>query len=224
MFDISNMTNTVSFISHVWTAITEASFKPDATKLPHLTRWFNMCQECFGADIVASITVEEPAAASGGKNKKGAASGKTSKSGKGATMKTKGSKGLSEAKMQPLKNAVHGKVCTRFPPEPSGYLHIGHCKALMLNWEYSRFYGGKMILRFDDTNPDKEKGEYVESFIRDIAKLKIKPDKITHSSDSFDIINDYAIKLIKEGKAFMDDTPSLQMRDERMAKIDSKYR
>ena len=89
-------------------------------------------------------------------------------------------------------------MVTRFPPEPSGYLHIGHCKALMLNWEYSRFYEGKMILRFDDTNPSKEKGEYADSFLRDIAILGVKPDIITHTSDSFDIINNYALTLIKE--------------------------
>ena len=113
---------------------------------------------------------------------------------------------------------------SRFPPEPSGYLHIGHCKALMLNWEYSRYYKGKMILRFDDTNPSKEKAEYVDSFVNDIASLGVKPDIITHTSDSFDLIHKYAMQLIQEGRAYMDDTNVEVMRDERMKMIESKYR
>jgi len=77
-------------------------------------------------------------------------------------------------------------VVTRFPPEPSGYLHIGHIKAAMLNYHFAKMYGGKMILRFDDTNPTNEKEEFVENIIKDLATMKIVPDKITHTSDYFD--------------------------------------
>lgn len=75
---------------------------------------------------------------------------------------------------------------TRFPPEPSGYLHIGHCKAAMLNFHYARMYKGKMILRFDDTNPLNEKLEFQENIVRDLKILKIFPDQLTFSSDYFE--------------------------------------
>jgi len=86
-----------------------------------------------------------------------------------------------------FKNAVYGKVVTRFPPEPSGYLHIGHIKAAMLNYHYSKIYGGKMILRFDDTNPTKEKEEFVQNIIKDLKTCEITPDKVSHTSDFFDV-------------------------------------
>ena len=85
-----------------------------------------------------------------------------------------------------LKNAVDGEVVTRFPPEPSGYLHIGHVKAAMMNFHYSRMHHGKMILRFDDTNPMKEKIEFVDNIIRDLKTLEITPDRVTYSSDYFE--------------------------------------
>jgi glutamyl-tRNA synthetase len=84
-----------------------------------------------------------------------------------------------------LVGAEQGKVVTRFPPEPSGFLHIGHVKAAMLNYHYAKIYEGKMILRFDDTNPMNEKIEFVENIIRDLKTLGIKPDQITHTSDYF---------------------------------------
>ena len=84
-----------------------------------------------------------------------------------------------------LKGAKKGQVVTRFPPEPSGYLHIGHVKALMLNYHYSKVYEGKMILRFDDTNPAKESQEFIDAIHADLAKLGVTPDIVTHTSDSF---------------------------------------
>ncbi len=105
-----------------------------------------------------------------------------------------------------LKNAEYGKVVTRFPPEPSGYLHIGHAKAAMLNEYFARHYNGKLIVRFDDTNPSKEKSEFEESIKEDLLLLGIKGDVITYTSNYFDQLYDYAIQIIKSGKAYVDDT------------------
>ncbi len=77
-------------------------------------------------------------------------------------------------------------MVTRFPPEPSGFLHIGHVKAAMLNYHYAKMYKGQMILRFDDTNPMNEKIEFVENIIRDLNTLEIHPDRVTHTSDYFE--------------------------------------
>jgi glutamyl-tRNA synthetase len=105
-----------------------------------------------------------------------------------------------------LPNAEMGKVVTRFPPEPSGYLHIGHVKAAMLNYHYAKIYKGKMILRFDDTNPANEKDEYVQNIVKDLEKLEIYPDQVTHTSDYFDMLMEWMTKMIKEGNAYCDNT------------------
>jgi len=108
--------------------------------------------------------------------------------------------------------AKQGEVVTRFPPEPSGYLHIGHIKASMLNFHYAKMYGGKMILRFDDTNPDAEKVEFQENILQDLKTLEITPDRVTFSSDYFQEIQDYCRKLIQDGNAYCDDTPAEEMK------------
>ena len=112
-----------------------------------------------------------------------------------------------------LKGAKYGDVITRFPPEPSGYLHIGHVKAAMLNYHYAKMYGGKMILRFDDTNPMNEKIEFVENILKDLETLNIKPDRITFTSDSFDHIKGEMDKLINLGLAYADDTGAEEMKE-----------
>ena len=117
-----------------------------------------------------------------------------------------------------------GQVVTRFPPEPSGYLHIGHCKAALMNYHYARMYQGKMILRFDDTNPMNEKIEFTENMTRDLKTLNITPDQVTHSSDYFDQIQNYAKTLIKKGLAYADDTPAEEMKLQRDEGIESKHR
>jgi glutamyl-tRNA synthetase len=126
--------------------------------------------------------------------------------------------------MNTLEGAIAGKVVTRFPPEPSGYLHIGHAKAVLLNDYYARRYKGRLIVRFDDTNPSKEKAEYEESIVVDLAKLGVKPDLVTYTSDYFEAITGYAEFLIQNGLAYMDDTPQEQMKAERAERQDSKHR
>ncbi|CDK25626.1 unnamed protein product [Kuraishia capsulata CBS 1993] len=123
-----------------------------------------------------------------------------------------------------LQDAKMGEVVTRFPPEPSGYLHIGHAKAAILNRYFADMYKGKMIIRFDDTNPSKEKVEFQDSIIEDLQLLGIKGDKITYSSNYFDKMYELAVQLIKEGKAYCDDTPLEKMRAERMDGIKSERR
>jgi glutamyl-tRNA synthetase len=119
-----------------------------------------------------------------------------------------------------LKNH-QGEIVTRFPPENSGYLHIGHYKALMINYVIAKKYNGKMILRFDNTNPVNESQEYETVIMDDINKLNIMPDKITYSSDYFPQLIDYAESLILSNKAYVDDTPQQQSKYHRRHCIES---
>ncbi|XP_048352939.1 bifunctional glutamate/proline--tRNA ligase isoform X2 [Sphaerodactylus townsendi] len=123
-----------------------------------------------------------------------------------------------------LPGAEVGKVIVRFPPEASGYLHIGHAKAALLNQHYQVNFKGKLIMRFDDTNPEKEKEDFEKVILEDVAMLHIKPDQFTYTSDHFDTIMKYAEKLIQERKAYVDDTPAEQMKMEREQRIESKHR
>ncbi|MGI6751641.1 MAG: glutamine--tRNA ligase/YqeY domain fusion protein [Anaerovoracaceae bacterium] len=106
-------------------------------------------------------------------------------------------------------------VHTRFPPEPNGYLHIGHAKSICLNFTTAEKYGGLCNLRFDDTNPVKEDTEYVDSIEDDVRWLGFQWDKLLFASDYFDIMYDCAIKLIKKGKAFVCDLTAEEMREYR---------
>jgi glutamyl-tRNA synthetase len=120
---------------------------------------------------------------------------------------------------------VGGKVVTRFPPEPSGFLHIGHAKASMLNHYFAHEkYDGKMILRFDDTNPSKEKEEFVDAIKKDIATLGITFDQLSHTSDHFELIQKHHEALIAKGLIFIDPTPQEVMKVERMDGLDSAAR
>ncbi|KAI1372831.1 glutamyl-tRNA synthetase [Hypoxylon crocopeplum] len=116
-------------------------------------------------------------------------------------------------------------VVTRFLPEPSGYLHIGHAKAALLSDYFAhQAYNGTLRLRLDDTNPSKEKEEYQDAIIEDLALMGVKPDVVTYTSDYFDHLYDTCLKLIKEGHAYADDTDVETMRDERGKGIASKRR
>jgi glutaminyl-tRNA synthetase len=102
-----------------------------------------------------------------------------------------------------------GRIHTRFPPEPNGYLHIGHAKSICLNFGLAEKYNGKCNLRFDDTNPTKEEEEYVNSIMEDVRWLGFDwEDRLYYASDYFEQLYDWAVKLIKDGKAYVDDQPS----------------
>ena len=114
-----------------------------------------------------------------------------------------------------LRESVNTKVQTRFPPEPNGYLHIGHAKAICIDFTTAMKYGGVCNLRLDDTNPAKEDIEYVESIKEDIEWLGFKWDKCLYASSYFDFLYECAIKLIKDGKAYVDDLTAEEMREYR---------
>ena len=115
-----------------------------------------------------------------------------------------------------LAEGVYDHVCTRFPPEPNGYLHIGHAKAILLNYGLAQKYNGEFHMRFDDTNPTKEKTEFVESIKEDIQWLGADwKDHLYFASDYFDQMYEFAIKLIKKGKAFVCDLTAEQIREYR---------
>ncbi|KAF8623582.1 hypothetical protein AX15_006348 [Amanita polypyramis BW_CC] len=165
----------------------------------HLSRWFSFLESLASTQ----------AALAGLANAK-ATKARSNKTAAGFAL------GLQDAKMH--------QVVTRFPPEPSGYLHIGHTKAAILNQYFAKMYNGKLIVRFDDTNPTKERTEFEETILEDLRLLDIQGDKVTHTSDYFDQLYNYAIQLIRAGKAYADDTEQQQMRDERFNGIPSKHR
>ncbi|KEA63855.1 Glutaminyl-tRNA synthetase [Marinobacterium lacunae] len=116
-----------------------------------------------------------------------------------------------------LKNGANdGKVVTRFPPEPNGYLHIGHAKSICLNFGTALKYGGQCNLRFDDTNPEKESQEYIDSIVSDVRWLGFEwSGDIRYTSDYFDTLYEWAVHLIKEGKAYVDSLSAHEMREYR---------
>lgn len=117
---------------------------------------------------------------------------------------------------QDLEEGIYDKVITRFPPEPNGYLHIGHAKSILLNSGLAKKYGGKWNLRFDDTNPTKEKTEFVQSIIEDVEWITgEKKTEIFYASDYFEKMYEAAVYLIKKGKAFVCELTPEQMREYR---------
>lgn len=114
-----------------------------------------------------------------------------------------------------LKNGKYQSIITRFPPEPNGYLHIGHAKSICLNFGLAHIYGGRCNLRFDDTNPEKESDEYVRSIKEDVAWLGFSWHEEHFASDYFDMLYHYAEELIQAGKAYVDELTADEMRDYR---------
>jgi len=132
---------------------------------------------------------------------------KTNEGGGGATMgaaDTAPSHFIRNIVAEDLKHGKNqGRVHTRFPPEPNGYLHIGHSKAIFVNFGYAAYYGGKTYLRYDDTNPEAEESEYFEKILEMVRWLGYEPWKITYSSDYFDQLYKLAVELIKRDKAYV---------------------
>lgn len=114
-----------------------------------------------------------------------------------------------------LKNGKYQSIITRFPPEPNGYLHIGHAKSICLNFGLAHIYGGRCNLRFDDTNPEKESDEYVRSIKEDVAWLGFQWHEEHFASDYFDMLYQFAEELIQAGKAYVDELTADEMRDYR---------
>ncbi len=118
--------------------------------------------------------------------------------------------------VEDLKAGKHnGRVQTRFPPEPNGHLHIGHAKAICIDFGLADEFGGHTNLRFDDTNPEKEETEYVESIKADVNWLGFQWDGLFYASDYFDQLYEWAVKLIKDGKAYVDDLTAGEIRQHR---------
>src|SRR5687768_5768438 len=108
-----------------------------------------------------------------------------------------------QQQLPPLEGAIQGNVVTRFPPEPNGYPHIGHAKAAIIDEEYARMYSGKLMLRFDDTNPINEKVEYYDAIAEGLKWLGVMPDIIKNTSDDIELLHNYGRKLIELGGAYV---------------------
>src|SRR3954471_507595 len=108
-----------------------------------------------------------------------------------------------------------GRVATRFPPEPNGYLHIGHAKSICLNFGIAQEFGGTVNLRYDDTNPAKEEEEYVRSIEEDVKWLGFEWSNKLWASDYFDTMYEFAVELIKKGMAYVDDQSAEEIRKNR---------
>ncbi|NYS42552.1 glutamine--tRNA ligase, partial [Pseudomonas syringae pv. actinidiae] len=115
-----------------------------------------------------------------------------------------------------LDSGKHSKIITRFPPEPNGYLHIGHAKSICVNFGLANEFGGDTHLRFDDTNPAKEDQEYIDAIMSDVKWLGFEwAGEVRYASQYFDQLHDWAVELIKAGKAYVDDLTPEQAREYR---------
>ncbi|XP_029951809.1 bifunctional glutamate/proline--tRNA ligase isoform X2 [Salarias fasciatus] len=188
----------------VWAALKGHGLWPDPDRsLPHLDRWFSFLSSQVPFTAVGSkyLSKRAPPSRSSMDEKK-----------------------QDVGKFVDLPGAEVGKVVVRFPPEASGYLHIGHAKAALLNQHYQLTFRGKLIMRFDDTNPEKEKEDFEKVILEDVSMLQIHPDQFTYTSDHFPTIMKFAEQLLSEGKAYIDDTPPEQMKQEREQRVESRCR
>ena len=114
-----------------------------------------------------------------------------------------------------LREGVYDRVQTRFPPEPNGFLHVGHAKSILLNYGLAKEYGGRFYLRFDDTNPSKEKEEFMDAIIADVKWLTGYDGDVLYASDYFDAMYEAAVRIIKKGKAYVSDLTADEIREYR---------
>ena len=131
------------------------------------------------------------------------------------TQSAKGPHFIEQIILDDLKNGVVKDIRTRFPPEPNGYLHVGHAKSICLNFGLAEQFGGRCNLRFDDTNPAKEETEYVESIMRDVQWLGFRWHKLCFASDYFPRFHEWAVELIRAGKAYVDHLSADEIRETR---------
>ncbi|MEW5827483.1 MAG: glutamate--tRNA ligase family protein, partial [Chloroflexota bacterium] len=135
---------------------------------------------------------------------------------------------IREAVTEDLRAGRFQSVRTRLPPEPNGYLHIGHAKAFLIDYLVAREFGGALDLRFDDTNPAKEETEFVEAIMEDARWLGIEWEKVIYSSDFFELLYEWAVKLVRKGKAYVDDQSPEEVSKNRgtltEAGVESPYR
>ena len=118
---------------------------------------------------------------------------------------------IMEAVAEDLKSGRYNYVRTRLPPEPNGYLHIGHVKAFLIDYNTAKTFNGELVLRFDDTNPAKEESEFVKAIEEDARWLGIHWVKVTFASDYFDRLYEWAVRLVKKGLAYVDDQTPEEM-------------
>uniref|UniRef100_A0A7N0VNK1 glutamate--tRNA ligase n=1 Tax=Kalanchoe fedtschenkoi TaxID=63787 RepID=A0A7N0VNK1_KALFE len=191
-------------------------------KYQNLVRWYNSISSEYSIvlqEVVSFVPKKGSGKPTATKSKENDQKGKTN-----GDIVEKGKTGSRSTFEVDLPEAEIGKVCLRFAPEPSGFLHIGHSKAALLNQYFADRYQGKLIIRFDDTNPAKESNEFVDNLLKDIETLGINYETVTYTSDYFPQLMEMAEKLIHKGKAYVDDTPREQMQKERMDGIESKRR
>ena len=217
----------------VWNALRRnskwANLVDSGKAATNVNRWFKFCNNQSSFKAVAGATggitkgndkgnVKTPANKKAGKQD----SGKQAAPNKGGqALKSTMEEG---GKFFDLPGAEMGKVVTRFPPEASGYLHIGHAKAALMNQYYKDHYNGKLVFRFDDTNPAKENAHFEQIIEDDIKLLHLTPDVHSRTSDHFEVMQKYAEQMIQQGDAYCDNTPAEEMKRLREERLPSPNR